>query len=222
MLKRLFQDLLYRISQPLVGLLVRFRVSPDLISLAGLLLNVWAACLFVYGGLQGFEGLYIPVFWGGVILLAGGFLDILDGRVARLRGVESPAGSLLDSVLDRYAEGFMFLGIGGMAWALDQTWVVLLAFSGMLFSFMVSYTRAKTESLQLQEVGGWFQRPERIVLIVIFCLVSGLCGHYHIWPESQKAWSLIFVPGMVVLNIGAATTALQRLYSGYRKLKQAS
>ncbi len=218
MLKDLFQDILYRLSQPLVSLLIRLGISPDILTLLGLLANVLAACFMVSGAMRGFAGAYPPLITGGLFLLLGGFFDILDGRVARMTGKASPAGALFDSVLDRYAELLMFLGIGWMAWTLDQPRSLLAAYLAMSFSIMVSYTRARTEGLGLGGSFGLFQRPERIVLISLAAIVAGLAGQGQWWSKPEAAWQRIFEPALWLVASGAGFTAIHRLFSGYRNL----
>ncbi|MBI1193088.1 MAG: CDP-alcohol phosphatidyltransferase family protein [Bacteroidetes bacterium] len=218
MLKDLFQDLLYRLSQPLIRLLIALRVTPDVLTLLGLLANGWAAWCLIHAAGKGFPAAYAGLAQFGGLVLLGGFFDILDGRVARVSGAASPAGALLDSVLDRYAELVMFMGIGWAAYSLDQPRTLLAAYLAMVFSIMVSYTRARTEGLGQTGSFGLFQRPERLVLISLAALVCGLLGFRA--KGDALLWQRILEPALWIVVSGAGFTAFQRLYRGYQTLRK--
>jgi len=217
MLKNLFQDLLYRISQPLVRLLIALRITPDVLTILGLLANGWAAWCLVRAAERGFPEAYAGLAQFGGLVLLGGFFDILDGRVARVSGAASPAGALLDSVLDRYAELVMFLGLGWASWSLDQPRTMLSVYLAMVFSIMVSYTRARTEGLGQTGSFGLFQRPERLVLISVAALVTGLLGFRA--KGDASLWQRLMEPALWIVAAGAGFTALHRLLGGYRNLR---
>ena len=114
------------------------------------------------------------VFLGGCLVLTAGTLDVLDGGLARRRGVSGPRGALVDSVADRWAEGATFLGLGILyrdGWMLAV--VVLAAFG----SQMVSYVRARAEALGVPMTTGRAQRPERYVLLGFGSVLAGIVGH---------------------------------------------
>jgi len=165
---------------PLVRLLARGRVGPDMLTVAGLVLSLGAAVLFLAGGFQ----------WAALLLAVGGLCDLLDGEVARERNVASTFGAFLDSTLDRLGEAIVLTGIAGfyvfhlvqlvadpsqVQAELDRglesprTWffAALTAVLALVGSFLVSYTRARAEGLGLDCRIGWFERPERVVLLII-------------------------------------------------------
>ena len=220
MLKDIFQNILYKISQPLVSLIIALRISPNGLTVMGLLANAAAAWVMIQGSREGLPGAYSALLWGGALILLGGFFDILDGRVARLSGKASPAGALFDSVLDRYAELLMFLGIAWMAWQIQQPRSMLAAYAAMGFSVMVSYTRARNEGLGQQGGIGLFQRPERIVLISLAAMITGFWGPSGFWSQPDAAWKWIMEPTLWVISAGAFFTAIQRLHSGYQGLRR--
>jgi CDP-diacylglycerol--glycerol-3-phosphate 3-phosphatidyltransferase len=165
---------------PLVRGLVATGVRPDHLTVAGLLLSVGAGFAFFDGHSR----------LGALLLALAGVCDILDGEVARASRITSKFGAFLDSTLDRLAEAAALVGIAGFyvrnlfALVLDPelalrqiqeqqldpvTWGVL-ALTAMLAltgSFMVSYTRARAEGLGLECRVGWFERPERLMLLVL-------------------------------------------------------
>jgi phosphatidylglycerophosphate synthase len=106
---------------------------------------------------------------GAYLYVLGGALDILDGRVARATGRQTPAGALFDSVADRWAELFVFTGF---AWYLRETGWLLAVMGAIAGSMMVSYTRARGEGLGVELKVGAMQRAERITLVVMGTLVA--------------------------------------------------
>ncbi len=144
-----------RVMGPAARLLVRLKVTPNQVSLAGGAFNV-ASALFIINGHF--------VIAGALYLTAGG-LDLLDGLVARLSDQETAFGAFLDSMLDRVSEGVVFAAIvyylatGGDA--LTSSFVVL----ALLASLLVSYMRAKAEAMGIECKVGVMARLERVVLV---------------------------------------------------------
>jgi CDP-diacylglycerol---glycerol-3-phosphate 3-phosphatidyltransferase len=147
--------------------------------------------------------------WAGLLVLIGGIFDILDGQVARGTGLASAFGSFYDSTLDRISEIVVFLGIfslyGGGHPDFPHPWMVYVVALALAGSLMVSYTRARAESLGLDCKVGLMQRPERVVLIGVSSLLFG--GAFEGWVLTG------------VLLIMAATTnftTFQRIVWVYR------
>lgn len=166
-------------------------LSPNFWTAAGLVLAFAAALAY---GLNFDYALVI----GGVLLLASGFLDIVDGQVARVSKRTSSRGAFLDSVSDKAAEVAIFLGIlmGGFA----EPYLVFLA---VTMSLLVSYTRARAESLGIKLQGiGIGERAERLLVIAIV----GLAGFMD--------WAV------VVVIIIAAVTFIQRTIVTFKNAKQ--
>lgn len=141
--------------QPLAVALARAGIQANWLTYLGFALNGVVAILLA----QGWLGV------GGVVFLIVNALDFLDGAVARAAGTAGKYGAFLDSVLDRYSEGVVFVGL--IVWysrADDMTAVAVTALA-LVGSFMVSYCRARAEGLGLGCELGLLQRPERIVLL---------------------------------------------------------
>jgi CDP-diacylglycerol--glycerol-3-phosphate 3-phosphatidyltransferase len=139
-------------------------VTPNQLTVAGLTLNGVAAVLVV-------ERHFV---WATVAFVAGSILDILDGALAKAHDRGTPFGGFLDSTTDRLSEGLM---LGAIALVLsDQGHEVALAcvFVALVGSFLVSYTRAKAESLGLRGEAGLMARAERVVLIAAVLPFAGL------------------------------------------------
>ncbi len=166
-------------------------IHPDALTIGGLVIVALAAVLVGMGHLQA----------GGLLLLLGLPFDVLDGAVARASGRKSMFGALLDSTLDRYADGFIFGGMGYHFAVQDQFGYLLLALCAMIGSFVVSYVRARSESINVPVKIGWFSRFERVILILLGLLVPPLLP-LCLW----------------VLAAGTNITGLQRLWFVYRTL----
>jgi CDP-diacylglycerol--glycerol-3-phosphate 3-phosphatidyltransferase len=134
----------------------RIGVAPDLLTAVGLAVSVGTAFVIASGHLV----------WGVVGVVLAGLFDLLDGTVARRTGQASPRGSFFDSVADRVSDAALLVGV---AWYLgrESPYLPTLAFCVAALSMVVSYERAKAESLGLQAKGGLMERAERFVLLSI-------------------------------------------------------
>jgi CDP-diacylglycerol--glycerol-3-phosphate 3-phosphatidyltransferase len=185
------------IERALVG-----RVSPNVITLVSL-----AMCVAT-GVAAGTRHLGMAV-W---LYAFAGILDILDGRIARLAGAQTKSGALLDSVSDRWGELAVF---AGYIWYLrDSAWL-LAVFAAIGASLMVSYTRARAESLGVELSGGMMQRAERIVLVTGGTLVA---AWYAADVDSTTAAVPILGVTMLVCAVTSAATALRRWMTAFRLL----
>ncbi|WP_442587893.1 DUF4833 domain-containing protein [Pedobacter sp. AW31-3R] len=172
------QQLIYKVINPFVKGLIRMGLTPNAVTTIGLLLNVGVAVIFVFGAEASNRGELSYVGWGGALVLFAGLFDMLDGQVARLGNMSSVFGALYDSVLDRYSELIMFLGICYYLVSHHYFLSSLFAFIALIGSMMVSYTRARAEGLGVECKGGLMQRPERVVTIGICAIACGIAGHY--------------------------------------------
>lgn len=141
---------------PLISGLVHVGVTPNMLTSAGIVLNLGTAALIVLDQL----------FWAGLLLIVASLCDLLDGSVARLGGTVSPFGAFFDSTMDRIAEGItlsalaVFYALGGQT----AQFIAVLVF--LVASFLVSYTRARAEALDLDCRVGLMSRPERLVVLI--------------------------------------------------------
>ena len=172
------QSYIYVIINPLVKGLIKIGFTPNLVTITGLVLNIGVAIIFIKGAEQGNRGDLSYVGWAGALILFAGLFDMLDGQVARLGNMSSTFGALFDSVLDRYSELIMFLGICYYLVAHHYFFSSLAAFIALIGSMMVSYTRARSEGLGIPNKGGLMQRPERVILIAVAALACGITGHF--------------------------------------------
>ncbi|TFG53019.1 MAG: CDP-alcohol phosphatidyltransferase family protein [Gemmatimonadales bacterium] len=178
---------------PLERTIVRTGLSPDALNYFGLAAGMAAGVSFAMGALG-------PAAW---LLALNGISDILDGRVARARGIASRYGAFLDSTLDRFAETGTFVGIAGLlAGSPWMTAATVLAISG---SLLVSYTRARGEALGAGFSGGLMQRAERVVLLVLGALLDPAGTSRMGWPPGT-----VLAGTVVVIALGTVGTALYR------------
>src|SRR6201990_2746993 len=165
---------IYKVINPLVRLLIRMGLTPNMVTTIGLILNIGVAIIFISGAEEGRRGDLSYVGWAGALILFAGLFDMLDGQVARLGKMSSPFGALYDSVLDRYSELILFLGICYYLVSHHYFLSSMFAFIAMIGSMMVSYTRARSEGLGIENKRGWMQRPERVVLTALSAIACGI------------------------------------------------
>ncbi len=185
------QDRYMRLIAPLVRLFTRWGVSPNSLTAAGVIITFLAAIAFFLQNPR----------WGGFLVLLGGLCDSIDGSLARNSGKASRFGALLDSSVDRYAEFAMLFGIGAF-FLLTRDYVSSAAtFLALCGSFMVSYTRARAESLGFTAKVGIMQRPERIVFLGAGALIHPVALQIAIW----------------MVAVFSNYTALQRLHFAFKQ-----
>ncbi|HLB20657.1 MAG TPA: CDP-alcohol phosphatidyltransferase family protein [Solirubrobacteraceae bacterium] len=137
--------------------LIESRLTPNAISLTGLVLNVVAAALV-------WERLF---FLGGVAFIVGSVMDTLDGRYSRMSGKGTPFGAFLDSTLDRVEEGIVLTAVAGYFALSGNRAAAAAVVVAVLASLMVSYTRARAEALGVECKVGIATRPVRVVILSI-------------------------------------------------------
>lgn len=141
----------------IVGVLAATGIEPNLLTFLGLLVNFGAAATFAVGNFRA----------GAIIVFIAGFLDMLDGQVARRQNRVTPFGAFYDSTLDRYADMALYMGLLVYYSVSGRTPYVVLAAVATAGSVMVSYSRARAESLIPLCKVGFMERPERMVLLII-------------------------------------------------------
>ncbi|MFB9864549.1 CDP-alcohol phosphatidyltransferase family protein [Rufibacter immobilis] len=228
-LRDALQQGIYKIINPFVRFMISVGFTPNAVTITGFLLNIGVAVIFILGGEQGNRGDLSYVGWAGFLILFAGLFDMLDGQVARLGKMSSSYGALFDSVVDRYSELIMFLGICYYLIAHHYFLSSLLAFVAMIGSMMVSYTRARAEGLGVECKGGLMQRPERVVLIGLSSMLCGLLatwigGDYKvILPGTNlqvfETMSVFTFP-LAVLAVLTNITAFNRLLDARKALEQ--
>jgi len=168
---------------------LRLGLHPDIITIMGLIVVLVAAWLAA-------QGQFLA---SGIVLIIGMPLDALDGAIARAMQRQNRFGALLDSTLDRYADGFIFLGLASYFAARGQLNEMTLAIVALIGAYGVSYVRARAEGLGIRSIKeGWFDRLVRIIVLILTLLTGWI------------------VPGLIILAIGNHLTAIQRMIIVWR------
>jgi CDP-diacylglycerol--glycerol-3-phosphate 3-phosphatidyltransferase len=182
--------------------LIALPITPNQISLTGFVLNVTAAVLL-------YEKLF---FLAGIAFIVGSIMDTLDGRYSRMSGKGTPFGAFLDSTLDRLEEGIVLIAVGAHFADKHDKLGAAAVVAAVLFSLMVSYTRARAEALGVECKVGIADRPVRVVIIsvgLVFGAGASL-GHFS-----------LLAPAVYVLAGLTMITTVQRVYHVYGQLKHA-
>ncbi len=143
------------VVEPIAQFLLKIGITPNMITMLGLLLNIVAGFLLADG----------KIVWGGILAMIGGPLDALDGTMARMRGEASDFGAFVDSVTDRYSELFL---LGGLSYYFLSThdWLsVIVCYAAAAGSVLVSYVKARADSLHFDANTGILTRMERYMVI---------------------------------------------------------
>ena len=206
------QKVIYQIINPLIKGLIKMHITPNAITTIGLLLNILAAAMIIMAADEQAPNLPL-VGWSGFVILFAGLFDMIDGRLARMGNMSTTFGALWDSTLDRYSELVTLFAIVLFFMESEDMLSAIVTFAAMVGSVMVSYVRARAEGLDIECKVGLMQRPERVVLTALGCL---LCG---IFAASSSAQLWLIVP-MWIIAILANITAFWRVAHCYKELKK--
>ena len=194
-----------------IPLLIQLKLKPNHVTFMG----------FVSSLLAGVSFAYYP-FFGGLFTLLTGLFDTLDGSLARTLGQNKKYGAFLDSVLDRYTELIIYLGIWcyfyrqGTATPLISLTMLLILFG----SLMVSYTRARAEGLGVRCLAGIFQRGERIVLVGFAGIVNPFGNLFAGLSKGQWLQDIVLVVVLLILAAGTNLTAFWRFLHVLNSLRR--
>lgn len=202
---------IYEFMEPLESYFVKNKVSPNTLTAIGFFLT----CL---GGLLLGTGHLI---WGGWVVIFAGCFDFFDGRVARRTGRVTQAGAFFDSVLDRYMDSAVFVGL---IFYFKDSWffsVVLAAFIG---SMLTPYIRAKVESLGMQSKEGAMQRPERVLYVGLGAAFSGyvMILMYPFYEPGQEVPPFLLMIALTFVAVMSNRASYQRFSQAFNQLKQRS
>jgi CDP-diacylglycerol---glycerol-3-phosphate 3-phosphatidyltransferase len=190
-----------RVIEPAISFFARHNVSPNTITTVGTALTVAAGVVYGTG----------HIMTAGWIMAVTAFFDVIDGQVARRTGRCTVFGAFYDSTLDRVADGALMAGLT-VFYAVNpihhNIYMVVVCLLGIVGTFVVSYTRARAESLGIDAKVGVMQRPERIVLLSAPQALFGL-----FW----NGWVLIGI--IILLTVTSCITAVQRIAFVYRATK---
>jgi CDP-diacylglycerol--glycerol-3-phosphate 3-phosphatidyltransferase len=179
--------------------LIESRLTPNAISLTGLVLNVLAAVLVTQR----------YFFLAGVAFIVGSVMDMLDGRYSRMSGKGTPFGAFLDSTLDRIEEGVVLAAVGAYFAERGDELAVAAVIAAVLFSLMVSYTRARAEALGVECKVGIADRPVRVVILSAGLVLAKGASILDVELLEPAVWLLA---GLSVITVG------QRIFHVRREL----
>ena len=177
-----------RVAEPVARAMVGLRLRPNQLSCLGLVGSAMAAAAFAADQRR----------VGAICLVLAGALDILDGALARVTGQVSPFGAFLDSVLDRYSDLMVLAGIVFLFARLGRLEVVAATLLALIGTVMVSYTRARAESVDVECKVGVMERGERMLVLILGALLD------------------LLVPAIWVVALGANVTAVHRIAHTWR------
>lgn len=192
MIKALLGDRLDDWINAAVPFLLRRKINPNALTVAGTTVSLGAAAAAALGSFT----------LAAVLLILGGLFDLVDGVMARRHGTATSFGAFLDSTLDRLVDMGILLGILMYYAIAGEPGYVLLAGYVLVASVMVSYTKASAERLVSTFRGGVLERGERIALIVAGLLFD------------------LVIPALWIIAVGATITVIQRFALAYRALEQ--
>jgi CDP-diacylglycerol--glycerol-3-phosphate 3-phosphatidyltransferase len=173
-----------RIVDSIVNLLASLHVHPNILTLIGMLINIFAMILFA-------KGIFT---WAALVIVFAGIFDIVDGEVARRTQRVTKFGAFFDSVIDRYSDLLLLLGL--IIWYAKINRIFYVGLTGLVLigSVLTSYTRARAESLIPACKVGFLERPERIVLLIIGAVADRMAAVLWVmailsnWTVSQRIW----------------------------------
>jgi CDP-diacylglycerol--glycerol-3-phosphate 3-phosphatidyltransferase len=180
-----------RITRPLVPFLFKIGLTPDVVTWIGLVINFAAAAVIALGHLL----------TGGILLLVAGLFDILDGALARYSNKSTAFGAILDSTFDRLSEAALLCGLAVYSILNGYTIELYLIFAVLVFSFLVSYVRARAEGMGIECRVGLFTRAERVIILALGLLINQV------------------LIALIVLALFSFFTFGQRMFHVYRKAK---
>lgn len=198
MLSNLIRQRAQAFLNVIAGGLGKIGFTPNMLTLVGFLAMCGIGAVLAFGNFA----------LGGLLIIAAGIFDALDGSLARLTNRVSKFGAFFDSTTDRFAEGAIYFGILYAFMQREMTWVTYLIYFTLLGSLMVSYARARAEGIGVEMKEGMLTRFERIALLVIGLILTAFFGD---------------APILIVLGFLAVftnLTAVQRMWLVYRATQE--
>lgn len=179
------------LDKPFAPIAKRISISPNILTIIGFLITAIAAASIPFN-----------LIIGGILILLGGFFDMLDGIVARTNGKNTKFGAILDSTLDRYSDSFIFIAVAWYFFDKNNLAGVVLAAISLVGALLISYVKARAEGIDIECNVGLMERPERVVLLAFGCITEWL-------------FSVI-----IILSLFSHITVIQRILHIYRMAKK--
>ncbi len=182
----------------IVGWMALARINPNVLTVMGLVVNTVAALCFGYANGDNQRRMFI---YAGLVIIGSGFFDLVDGRVARATNSVTKFGGFFDSVVDRYSDASLFFGLLVFYARGNRFFYVVLTALVMISAIMVSYARARAESLIGSCRVGFLERPERLVLLILGALFNRMA------------------PALWVIAVLSTITVIHRINYTYQRTK---
>lgn len=182
------------ITRPIVSVLAKTGITPNILTVTGFIITLIAAALIGMGHLIS----------GGIIILVAGAFDMLDGALARSKQQETRLGAFLDSIIDRFSETALLLGVLVISLQRNLVSEIILVFVVLAGSMMISYVRARAEGLGWKGKAGWFTRPERVIVLAIGVITNQ-----------------IFI-ALIVMAVFIIITVIQRIADVHKEAREKS
>ena len=170
-----------KVIRLIVRALALSRIHPNVLTFVGLVINAGAALLLA-------SGRFVAA---GLVIMLAGIFDMVDGRVARETHQVTPFGGFFDSVVDRYSDLVLLMGLLVYYASINRFFYIVLTAVVMTGSVMVSYTRARAENVIPKCKTGFMERPERIVLLIIGALFNRM---------AQVLWVIAVLANVTVIH----------------------
>ncbi|MFW9983800.1 MAG: archaetidylinositol phosphate synthase [Candidatus Odinarchaeota archaeon] len=201
------KDQFKRAFTPVARVIARSKIPPNALTLLGPIVATFAAWMYIQ------QQLALAL----LLLLLSGFVDALDGAVARATGKTTAFGGVLDSVCDRYSDAIVLIGVILGGWS-SSFWGILT----IVGSLLVSYTRARAEAAGVQQLGvGIAERPERLIILMVATLLQYLTVIGLLFPPPSYFGIIYWLEyGVILIAILAHITVFQRTIAAYRALSK--
>jgi CDP-diacylglycerol--glycerol-3-phosphate 3-phosphatidyltransferase len=183
------------ITKPIIGAIAKTPLTPNIITWVGLLVTIGAGALV------------ITDYWlaAGIVVLAAGLFDMLDGALARATNKMTRFGAILDSTLDRVSEAILLVSLLAVFARDGLVTESILSGVALVGSLLVSYIRARMEGLGLECKAGFFTRPERVIIVALGLMLS------------QFNYAMLVM--LAALTFFSWLTVIERMVYAWRKLK---
>ena len=206
LLGKSLMEMAYWWIQPLARLFIFFKITPNMLSWTSLFFGFLSGVCLAFGHFG----------FGGAFALVCGFLDSLDGLVARLTGAQSQAGELLDSTIDRYAEAFFLAGL--VIHYREYTVMQVITIMALIGSYMVSYSSAKAEIMRIEPMKGTMRRAERAFYLTAGALLSPITiPIFESVRDTKTAIAHPMVIALCLIAVLSNVSAIERMMYIARK-----
>lgn len=197
------------LTSPIERMILLWKITPNQVTGLSVVVSLFSGISYAAG--------HFPL--GGWLLFLSGFLDLLDGRIARRKNMVTMDGAFFDSFSDRVSEGLVYLGI--VYYFRNSTLWLIISVATMLSSQLISYAKARAEALGVECRVGWMQRPERIIYLAGVSTLEPIL--YHIINKPLGLGNYFFFRIVLLfLFIMTVVTAYQRAFHSIRFLREKS